>query len=107
TRRARLSLASTPAAFHLGTAISVTLSSQVTPRAELPASALLERDGKTQVWVIDPQHKTVALRDVTLIARRGDSIVVGEGLQPGEQVVTAGVNSLKPEQKVAFDEDAQ
>src|SRR5690606_19403323 len=43
TRRARLTLASTPAAFHLGTAISVTLSSAVTPRSELPLSALLER----------------------------------------------------------------
>lgn len=107
TRRARLTLASTPAAFHLGTAISVTLSSQVTPRSELPATALLEREGKTQVWVIDPQQKTVALRDVTLIDRTRDSIVVSAGVQPAERVVIAGVNSLKPGQKVAFDEDAQ
>jgi hypothetical protein len=47
TRRARLTLASTPAAFHLGTAISVTLSSAITPRIDCP-SALLERDGKTR-----------------------------------------------------------
>lgn len=107
TRRARLSLASTPAAFHLGTAISVTLSSAVTPRSELPLSALLERDGKTQVWVIDPQQKTVATRDVALIDRTDQSIVLTSGVQPGERVVTAGVNSLKPGQKVTFDEDAQ
>ncbi len=36
----------------------MTLSSEVTPRSELPLSALLERDGKTQVWVIDTQQKT-------------------------------------------------
>lgn len=107
TRRARLTLASTPAAFHLGTAISVTLSSAITPRSELPLSALLERDGKPQVWVIDPQQKTVAVRDVKLIERTHDSIVLASGVQPGERVVTAGVNSLKPGQKVAFDEDAQ
>ncbi|MFF5863779.1 efflux RND transporter periplasmic adaptor subunit [Pseudomonas sp. NPDC012596] len=107
TRRARLTLASTPAAFHLGTAISVTLTSAITPRSELPLSALLERDGKTQVWVIDPQQKTVATRDVTLTERTGDSVLVSAGLQPGERVVTAGVNSLKPGQKVTFDEDAQ
>jgi len=107
TRRARLTLAGTPAAFHLGTAISVTLSSQVTPRSELPRSALLERDGKTQVWVIDTQQKTVATRDVALIERTADSIVLTSGVQPGERVVTAGVNSLKPGQKVTFDEDAQ
>jgi RND family efflux transporter MFP subunit len=106
TRRARLTLASTPAAFHLGTAISVTLSSgDAAQRAAL--SALLERDGKTQVWVIDTQQKTVATRDVALIDRTADSIVLTSGVQPGERVVTAGVNSLKPGQKVTFDEDAQ
>jgi RND family efflux transporter MFP subunit len=107
TRRARLTLASTPDAFHLGTAISVTLTSAISPRSELPLSALLEHDGKTQVWVIDPQQKTVATRDVALIERTADSIVLASGVQPGERVVTAGVNSLKPGQKVTFDEDAQ
>ncbi|WJD62510.1 efflux RND transporter periplasmic adaptor subunit [Pseudomonas kurunegalensis] len=107
TRRARLTLAGTPAAFHLGTAISVTLTSAVSPRSELPLSALLERDGKPQVWVIDPHQKTVTTREVKLIERTDDSIVLASGVQPGERVVTAGVNSLKPGQKVAFDEDAQ
>ncbi|EKT4466423.1 efflux RND transporter periplasmic adaptor subunit [Pseudomonas putida] len=107
TRRARLTLASTPDAFHLGTAISVTLTSAVSPRSELPLSALFEGAGKPQVWVIDPQQKTVATRDVTLIERTASSIVLASGVQPGERVVTAGVNSLKPGQKVAFDEDAQ
>ncbi|MEB3901082.1 efflux RND transporter periplasmic adaptor subunit [Pseudomonas juntendi] len=107
TRRARLTLANTPDAFHLGTAISVTLTSAVSPRSELPLSALFEGAGKPQVWVIDPQQKTVATRDVTLIERTASSIVLASGVQPGERVVTAGVNSLKPGQKVAFDEDAQ
>ena len=107
TRRARLTLASTPAAFHLGTAISVTLTSQVTPRSELPLSALLERDGKQQVWVIDPASKTVTTRDVAVIDRTDQTFILDAGVQPGERVVTAGVNSLKPGQKVAFEEDAQ
>ena len=107
TRRARLTLASTPAAFHLGTAVSVTLSSAVAPRSELPLTALLERDGKTQVWVVDPQQKTVATRDVTLLERTPGRIVLASGVQPGERVVTAGVNSLKPGQKVTFDEEVR
>ncbi|CAM3819927.1 Nodulation protein NolF [Pseudomonas reidholzensis] len=106
TRRARLTLAHTPDAFHLGTAISVTLTSMVSPRSELPRTALLERDGKTQVWVVDPQQKTVTARDVTLIERTDNSIVLASGVQPGERVVTAGVNSLKPGQQVTFDEEA-
>lgn len=59
------------------------------------------------MWVIDPQQKTVAMRDVKLIERTDDSIVLASGVQPGERVVTAGVNSLKPGQKVTFDEDSQ
>ena len=107
TRRARLSLDSTPDTFHLGTAVSVTLTSEVTPRSELPLTALLERDGKTQVWVVDPQTKTVATRDVLLIDRDGERIVLSSGVQPGERVVTAGVNLLKPGQKVTFDGDVR
>ena len=57
--------------------------------------------------MIDTQQKTVATRDVALIDRTADSIVLTSGVQPGERVVTAGVNSLKPGQKVTFDEDAQ
>ncbi|MDR2306563.1 MAG: efflux RND transporter periplasmic adaptor subunit [Paucimonas sp.] len=107
TRRARLTLASTPDTFHLGTSVSVTLSAAVTPRSELPRTALLERDGKTQVWVVDPQQKTVATRDVTLLERDAEHIVLASGVQPGERVVTAGVNILKPGQQVTFDEDAR
>ncbi|MBF8781568.1 efflux RND transporter periplasmic adaptor subunit [Pseudomonas fulva] len=106
TRRARLTLAETPQAFHLGTAISVRLTSAVSPRTQLPATALLERDGKTQVWIVDPQQHTVGLREVSLIERRADVIVVAAGVQPGERVVTAGVNSLEQGQKVIVDEES-
>ncbi|CAG8870040.1 Multidrug resistance protein MdtA [Pseudomonas fluorescens] len=105
TRRARLTLDNTPNAFYLGTAISVTLTSAVSPRSELPRTALLERDGKTQVWVVDPQHSTVSSRDVTLLDRTADTIILASGVQPGERVVTAGVNSLSPGQKVIVNEE--
>jgi len=107
TRRARLTLASTPDGFRLGTAISVTLSSAIKPRIELPATALQEVDGKNRIWVIDTQSKTVAPRDVNVISRTDDSVVLAGGVKPGEQVVTAGVNSLKPGQAVKLDEDSQ
>ncbi|MGP6420797.1 efflux RND transporter periplasmic adaptor subunit [Pseudomonas putida] len=107
TRRARLTLANTPEGFRLGTAISVTLSSAIKPRIELPATALQETDGKTRIWVIDTQSKTVAPRDVSLISRTDGTVVLAGGVKSGEQVVTAGVNSLKPGQAVKLDEDSQ
>jgi len=107
TRRARLTLANTPDGFRLGTAISVTLSSAIKPRIELPATALQEADGKTRIWVIDTQSKTVAPRDVSVISRTDGLVVLAGGVKSGEQVVTAGVNSLKPGQAVKLDEDSQ
>ncbi|POA23926.1 MULTISPECIES: efflux RND transporter periplasmic adaptor subunit [unclassified Pseudomonas] len=107
TRRARLTLANTPEGFRLGTAISVTLSSAIKPRIELPATALQETDGKTRIWVIDTQSKTVAPRDVSVIRRTDGTVVLAGGVKSGEQVVTAGVNSLKPGQAVKLDEDSQ
>lgn len=106
TRRARLTLADTPAAFRLGTAISVSLSSAITPRRELPLSALQEVDGQTRVWVVDPQQQTVSAREVTIVQRLADRVVLSAGVEAGERVVTAGVNSLKPGQKVKIDEES-
>jgi len=105
TRRARLTLAETPDGLRLGTAISVTLSSAITPQIELPLTSLLDNQGKTLVWVVDPQALTVATRDVQIISRSADRALVGAGVQPGERVVTAGVHSLKAGQKVKVDEE--
>ncbi|PNA03940.1 MULTISPECIES: efflux RND transporter periplasmic adaptor subunit [Pseudomonas] len=107
TRRARLTLANTPDGFRLGTAISVTLSSAIKPRIELPVTALQEVDGKARIWVIDTQSKTVNPRDVSVISRTDSSVVLAGGVKNGERVVSAGVNSLKPGQSVKLDEDSQ
>ncbi|WP_312998167.1 efflux RND transporter periplasmic adaptor subunit [Pseudomonas sp.] len=107
TRRARLTLTDTPDGFRLGTAISVTLSSAIKPRIELPLTALQEFDGKTRIWVIDTQNKTVNPRDVSVVSRSDNSVVLAGGVRNGERVVSAGVNSLKPGQSVKLDEDSQ
>jgi RND family efflux transporter MFP subunit len=104
TRRARLTLADTPPGFRLGTAISVTLSSAIEPRVELPLSAVQQAEGQARVWVIDTQASTVAPRKVEVLTRGPDSVVLAAGVKPGERVVIAGVNSLKAGQQVKLDE---
>jgi RND family efflux transporter MFP subunit len=99
TRNVYLSLADPPDAFRLGIAVQVTLSKPVTPRVDLPATALLEQNGKTQVWIVDPASRKVALRDVTVVARGADAVSV-TGLKTGDRVVTVGVHSLTAEQAV-------
>lgn len=105
TRRARLTLADTPAAFRLGTAISVSLSSTIASRTELPIYALQEVDGKTQIWIVDMQDETVSPRAVSVVSRSNGSFILHNGVNPGERVVSAGVNSLKPGQKVRVDKE--
>lgn len=105
TRRARLTLAHTPAALRLGTAISVTLTSAMAPRITLPATVLQNVDGQAQIWIVDPHAHTVSPRSVSVLSRNGDNVVLAAGVAVGERVVTAGVNSLKPGQQVKVDEE--
>lgn len=106
TRRVRLTLDGPPDAFRLGTTIAVSITAAVSPRMDLPLTALVEQDGKTFVWVADPTSKAVALRAVTLAARTDTTVVVTEGLAAGDRVVTAGVHSLATGQVVKVAEEA-
>lgn len=51
-------------------------------------------DGGFRVWVYDPQAGVVHARDVEVGPMGGDTVVIRHGLEPGEQVVTAGVSAL-------------
>lgn len=75
------------------------------PKAQallLPLTALLEQGGKSQVWVLDRASMTVQLRAVQTLAPVGNQIAIAGGLQPGETIVTAGVHTLSPGQKVTL-----
>jgi RND family efflux transporter MFP subunit len=102
TTRVRITIPDPPVSFLLGTTIEAKITSQTIPGLELPISALLERDGKTSVWVVDPATRTVSTRDVTIAARDGSSVRVLHGLASGTRVVVAGVNSLNQGEAVAI-----
>lgn len=99
-----MTLAESPIGFRLGTAISVSLSSAVAPRVELPVSAVQEADGQSRVWVVDEQQQTVSPREVKVLERNEERVALASGVEVGERVVSAGVHSLKPGQKVKLDE---
>lgn len=100
THKVYLTLNNPPPAFRLGITISVTLSRPVSPRVDVPSTALLEQGGKAQVWIVDSATSKVALRDVTVVGHDGDTVHVGNGIAAGERVVTVGVHSLAPGQTV-------
>jgi RND family efflux transporter MFP subunit len=100
TRRLRIALENPPDNFRLGSIVTATLQSGATPHIELPPSAILDSDGKTSVWVVDPAASTVSLRAIKVASRDGGAVEVADGLAPGTRVVTAGVHSLEADQKV-------
>ncbi len=67
---------------------------------EVPASALTETDGRPAVWVVDPKSQTVSLRGIDVARYDQAVVVISKGLNTGEFVVTAGVQTLHPGQKV-------
>jgi RND family efflux transporter MFP subunit len=68
----------------------------------LPLPALMAHQGGTAVWVVDPASMTVRAQPVVVAGAEGNTALVAQGLQPGQQVVTAGVHVLTPGQKVRF-----
>jgi RND family efflux transporter MFP subunit len=107
SRRVRLTLEQTPEELRLGTTINVELSSQASAHSRLPASVLIAQtsqdDAHAKVWVIDPSSQAVSQRQVQVLERQGDQVLIGDGLKDGERVVRAGVNSLQPGQIVTLD----
>ncbi len=65
------------------------------PAFLLPASALLEADGKRWLWVIDPDDNRVSRREVQAQRLDDGRVKVTDGVEPGERVAVAGVHSLK------------
>lgn len=74
------------------------------PVVKLPTSALMRSEAgapsSTSVWVFDAATSTVQPRPVLVTGADGNDMVIGSGLQPGEEVVAAGVHVLQPGQKV-------
>ena len=69
---------------------------------KLPTSALRQEGQGTAVWVLDPNRMTLRSQAVQIAAVDGNEVVVAAGLEPGMQVVSAGVHVLSVGQKVTL-----
>ena len=72
---------------------------------KLPTSAFRQDGQNSSVWLLDPSTMTVKLQPVVIATADGNDVVVASGLQPGMQVVVAGVHVLSPGQKVTIYKD--
>ncbi|WP_082548188.1 efflux RND transporter periplasmic adaptor subunit [Massilia sp. Root335] len=65
---------------------------------KVPLSALYQNKGATSVWLIE--NGAVRLVPVQVGGVDGNDVLLAGGVKPGQTIVTAGVNLLKPGQKV-------
>lgn len=107
TRRVRIALDQPPELMRLGTTVSAILDAEQRTVIRLPASAVLEQDGKSFVWLVDAASKTVKRQEITIARDEDGSIRVAGGLQAGQRVATAGVHSLRDGQSIHIDQDIQ
>lgn len=100
TIRVKVAIPNTPAAMPLGAAVVGTVSAKPRKAIILPWQALTSQDGRPAVWLVDPATKAVSLAPVKILAYESGIVVVGEGLEPGQQVVTVGGQLLGPGQVI-------
>ena len=67
---------------------------------EIPSSALTMIEDKPAVWVVDAKDQRVQRRKITIARYAPDSVIVTDGLESGERIVTAGVQQLHEGQAV-------
>ena len=100
TFQVKVGIIDPPEAMQLGSTVTGSIKLSAPPGVEVPASALTEANGRPAVWVVDPQSQTVSLRNVDVLRYDPATVVISQGLETGEVVVTAGVQMLRPGQKV-------
>jgi multidrug efflux pump subunit AcrA (membrane-fusion protein) len=100
TFRVRVGLADAPAALRLGSSVTGQVPVGGESGLTIPAAALTRAEGQPAVWVVEPEQQRVSLRNIDVLAYELDRVLVQHGLAAGELVVTAGVQSLRPNQQV-------
>lgn len=81
----------------MNTMVTIYCAKENFPQLSVPGSAILQKEGKTQVFVYIPSDQHVELREVTLVRllNNGRALINSEQLQPGEQIVSSGVHHIK------------
>jgi RND family efflux transporter MFP subunit len=100
TFEVKVGLADPPAAMRLGSTVTGRMQVGGAGGIEVPASALTTADGQAAVWLVDPASDTVALHNIEVLRHDPSRVLVAQGLETGDVVVTAGVQALRPGQKV-------
>ncbi|MGY8630922.1 efflux RND transporter periplasmic adaptor subunit [Bradyrhizobium sp. 14AA] len=100
TFEVKVGLSDPPAAMRLGVTVVGRAEAGAGPVIDIPATALTRMNQQPAVWIFDPSTKTVSVRNVDVLRFDQAQVIISQGLDAGEIVVTAGVQALHPGQKV-------
>jgi len=100
TFEVKVGLNEPPEAMRLGATVTGSVKLASEPVIAIPASSLTELNRQPAVWIVDPKQLTVSMRNVELLRHDPGTVVIADGLETGDIVVTAGVQALHPGQKV-------
>jgi RND family efflux transporter MFP subunit len=100
TFTAKIALPKAGPDIRLGMTATVGISAAMPAGLRLPLTALLNDHDKTSVWVVE--NGKVKLQPVQVGGPVGNEIMITSGLNPGQEIVTAGVNLLRDGQKVSI-----
>jgi RND family efflux transporter MFP subunit len=100
TFEVKVGLSDPPEAMRLGATVSGSLKLGSEPVISIPASALTELNRQPALWIVDPKNLTVSMRNVELLRHDPGTVVIAQGLDSGDIVVTAGIQALHPGQKI-------
>ncbi|MGB7947907.1 MAG: efflux RND transporter periplasmic adaptor subunit [Candidatus Binatia bacterium] len=107
TFRVRVGLTDPPAVMRLGSTVTGRMQLGGAAGIEIPSSAVIRSDRQSAVWIVDDKTGTVATRNIEVGSQDAARVAVLSGLSPGDVVVTAGVQALRPGQKVRMLETKQ
>ncbi|HEY4443350.1 MAG TPA: efflux RND transporter periplasmic adaptor subunit [Steroidobacteraceae bacterium] len=100
TFEVKVGLSDPPEEMRLGATVTGSVKLESEPVISIPASALTELNRQPAVWIVDPKGLTVSLQNVELLRHDPGTVVIAQGLDTGDIVVTAGIQALHPGQKV-------
>jgi RND family efflux transporter MFP subunit len=105
TIRVKVTIQNPPEAMTLGSAVAGTAKWKPVAQIAVPWTALMATGSKPAVWVVDPSTKAAALRPVTIARHEAGTVVIKEGLEPGERIVVDGGKLLSAGQLVSYTEE--
>ncbi|PIE15549.1 MAG: efflux transporter periplasmic adaptor subunit [Rhodobacterales bacterium] len=96
TIEVKIGIVSPPKQLSYGAAVRASLSVPQPDQITVPFSALSAKGDRPALWVVDPGSMTATLRPVTIARYSDDKMVISEGVNPGEIVVSNGAQLVYP-----------